>query len=164
MPLSVDGRWGRAVQRIASSAWFGKVMPRILPPIDRLLHRLTGGRVLISQLLVPTLLLTTTGRRSGEPRDVPLACVTEPGDTFVVVGSNFGQTHHPAWTVNLMADPQATVTWRRHRIPVEAELLDDDAKAAVWSDLLRIWPTYDTYVERSGRNLRAFRLRPVTPT
>jgi len=164
MPLSVDGRWGRFVQRIASSAWFGKVMPRILPPVDRLLHRLTGGRVLISQLLVPTLLLTTTGRRSGEPRDVPLACVAEAGDTFVVVGSNFGQAHHPAWTANLMADPRATVTWRRRRIPVEAERLDDDAKAAVWSDLLRIWPTYDTYVERSERNLRAFRLRPVSPS
>ena len=164
MPLSVDGRWGRAVQRIASSTWFGKVMPRILPPVDRLLHRLTGGRLVMSQLLVPTLMLTTTGRRSGEPRDVPLACVAEPDDTFVVVGSNFGQAHHPAWTANLMADPRATVTWRRQRIPVEAELLDDDAKAVVWSDLLRIWPTYDAYVERSGRNLRAFRLRPVTPT
>ena len=128
------------------------------------LYRLSRGRIGGKVGRAPVLLLTTTGRRSGEPRDVPLACVAEPDDTFVVVGSNFGQTHHPAWTANLMADPRATVTWRRRRIPVEAELLDDDAKAAVWSDLLRIWPTYDTYVERSGRNLRAFRLRPVTPT
>jgi deazaflavin-dependent oxidoreductase (nitroreductase family) len=162
MTMSVDGWWGRIVQRMAGARWFGRVAPQVVPPVDRALHRLSGGRFLLSQRLVPTLVLTTTGRRSGEARESPLACLAEPGGTFVVVGSNFGQAQHPAWTANLIAEPRATVTWERRRIDVRAELLDDAAKAAIWPELVRIWPTYDTYVERSGRNLRVFRLRPVS--
>ena len=161
MPLSVDGRWGRFVQRIASSAWFGKVMPRILPPVDRLLHRLTGGRVLISQLLVPTLVLTTTGRRSGEPRDVPLACVAEADDTFVVVGSNFGQAHHPAWTGNLLANADAVVSVGGKAEPVRAVLADGADREHLLEVLARVWPAYRTYQRRAaGRELRVFRLHP----
>ena len=167
MALTVDGWWGRGVQRMAGSRWFGRVAPKIVPPADRALHKVSGGRFLLSQRLVPTLVLTTTGRRTGQPRRAPLGCVVEPDGSFLVVGSNFGQDHHPAWTVNLMADPRATVAWQRRDIPVDARLLDDDEKAAVWPRLLAVWPTYDRYAERSGRDLRVFRLTPagtVTPT
>jgi deazaflavin-dependent oxidoreductase (nitroreductase family) len=123
------------------------------------LHKLTGGRVLLSAALVPSLVLHTVGAKSGEPRDAPLACLPD-GDGFYIVGSNFGREKHPAWTGNLLAHPDTEVTYRSRRIPMRARLLDADEKAAIWPELTRIWPTYDRYVERSGRDLRVFRLDP----
>ncbi len=151
---------GPAVRRMAGSAWFSKVAPSVIPPLDRLLHRVTGGRVLTSQALVPSIVLTTTGRKSGQARKVPLACMPEPGGSYVVVGSNFGREHHPAWTGNLLADPAAEVGDGGRVIPVTARLLEGDERAEVWPRLLKVWPVYARYVERSGRDLRIFRLTP----
>ena len=64
-------------------------------PTDRLLHKLTGGRVIVSRLLVPSMVLTTTGRKSGLPRESPLACVPDGPGRWYVVGSNFGREAHP---------------------------------------------------------------------
>jgi deazaflavin-dependent oxidoreductase (nitroreductase family) len=79
---------------------------------------------------------------------------------WYVVGSNFGQEKHPAWTANLLANPDAAVTTGGKRTDVRARLLDPDEKAEVWPRLIAVWPTYDRYVERSGRDLRVFRLDP----
>jgi deazaflavin-dependent oxidoreductase (nitroreductase family) len=105
--------------------------------------------------------LTTTGRRSGLERETPLACVPDDTGGWWVVGSNFGREQHPAWTANLIARPEATVSFAAKLTPVRAELLDDDAKAAVWPRLVAAWPAYDDYVESSGRNIRVFHLVPV---
>lgn len=78
-----------------------------------------------------------------------------------MVGSNFGREKHPAWTGNLIANPQASVVVRRKTTEVTARLLDDDEKAAVWPALVAVWPAYDDYVEVSGRNIRVFQLDPV---
>jgi deazaflavin-dependent oxidoreductase (nitroreductase family) len=160
MAFDVDGPVGRAMQKMATSAWFRKVGPKVVPPMDRVLNRVTGGRVVVSSLLVPSMVLTTTGRKSGEPRTCPLACMPD-GDGWFVVGSNFGREHHPAWTGNLIAEPRATVTYRGTTVPAVATLLDDAEKAEVWPRLVALWPAYDTYVEVSGRNIRVFRLAPV---
>ena len=77
-----------------------------------------------------------------------------------MVGSNFGRPEHPAWTGNLIANPDAEVSFGGRVTPVRAELLDDAAKEAIWPRLTTVWPTYDRYVDRSGRNLRVFLLRP----
>jgi deazaflavin-dependent oxidoreductase (nitroreductase family) len=77
-----------------------------------------------------------------------------------VVGSNFGKEHHPAWTANLLAHPEATVGYRGTVVPVTAELLDGDARDRAWADLRRVWPLYDRYEDRAGRSLRVFRLAP----
>jgi deazaflavin-dependent oxidoreductase (nitroreductase family) len=147
----------RAVQRVASTRAFAATGSKLFPPIDRLLSRVTGGRVALSQALVPSLELTTTGRKSGQPRRTPLATLPV-GDNFLVVGSNFGKENHPAWTANLLAEPKAVVTFKGQTIPVVARLLDADEKAKVWPDLLEVWPAWTAYTERSGRDLRVFRL------
>jgi deazaflavin-dependent oxidoreductase (nitroreductase family) len=157
--IDVGGPIGRAVQKVAGSAGFAKVAPRIVPPLDRAVSKLTGGRVVMSQALVPSLVLHATGAKTGQVRDTPLACLPK-GDGWYVVGSNFGREKHPVWTSNLLANPDAAVTFRGTRLDVRARLLDDDEKAEVWPDLTKLWPTYDRYVERSGRNLRVFRLDP----
>lgn len=160
--FSVDGPIGRATRSVATSAAFRKVAPAVVPPLDRALHRLTGGWVILSRALVPSLLLTTTGRVSGLLRKAPLACVPDEAGGWWVAGSNFGQEHHPAWTGNLIAEPAATVSYGRHTTDVRATLLDDDAKAEVWARLVAVWPAYDDYVRSSGRNIRVFHLVPAT--
>jgi deazaflavin-dependent oxidoreductase (nitroreductase family) len=147
-------------QRISGTAWFAKVAPTFVPRLDRALHRVSGGRLLLGQYLVPSIVLTTTGHRSGLPRQVPLACMPEPDGSFVVVGSNFGREKHPAWTANLLRDPKAEVGYRGRTIPVTARLLEGAERTEVWPRLLQVWPVYDKYVERSGRELRVFRLSP----
>lgn len=149
-----------SVQRMAGSAWFAKVGPKVVPPLDRALHRLSGGRFLLGQYIVPTLVLTAVGHRSGLPRQIPLACLPEPDGSFVVVGSNFGRENHPAWTTNLLNEPKVEVSYRGRTTPVTARLLEGAERAEVWPRLLAVWPTYDRYVERSGRELRVFRLEP----
>jgi deazaflavin-dependent oxidoreductase (nitroreductase family) len=163
MPLfSVEGRVGRTVQRVAGSRGFAPVAKHVIPPVDRTLNRLTRGRFVLSSLLVPSLVLTAKGAKSGQPRVTPLACAPQDDGTWVVVGSNFGQTKHPAWTANLLAHPDdVTVTFRGRTVPVRAELLTGEERERTWERVTRVWPTYNRYVELSGgRELRLFRLDP----
>ena len=111
MPSPTDSAIGRAVQKVAGTRAFALVGSKVFPPIDRVVSKLTGGRVVLSAALVPSLVLTTTGRKSGQQRRTPLATLPIDDD-FLVVGSNFGKEHHPAWTANLMANPKATVTFK----------------------------------------------------
>ena len=89
-------------------AGFGKsrafaVLGRALVPADRVLLRISGGRFGVGAAVgLRTLLLTTIGRRSGSPRQVPLLYV-ERGGGYVVIGSNWGGEEHPAWSANLLA-------------------------------------------------------------
>jgi deazaflavin-dependent oxidoreductase (nitroreductase family) len=154
-----ESRISKAVQRVASTRAFAATGSKVFPPIDRLVSKVTGGRVALSASMVPSMVLTTTGRKSGEPRKTPLATL-QVDNGFLVVGSNFGKEHHPAWTLNLLANPEATVTFKGDDIPVVARMLDADEKADVWPDLLKIWPAWTAYTERSGRDLRVFKLTP----
>lgn len=162
MQLDVQGPVGRFVQSVARRPRFQATAGRFMPAIDRFVSRLTRGRFVVSQLLVDTLVLTATGAKSGLPREAPLATLVD-GDGWFVVGSNFGGDKHPAWSANLLKNPDATVTHRGRTVPVRARLLDDAEKAEVWPRLLTVWPTYDSYAARSGRNLRVFRLEPLEP-
>lgn len=159
-PTPLQRTAGPLFQRISAARWFSRIGPRIVPPLDRALHRASGGRFLLGQALIPSLMLTTTGAKSGLPRRVPLACMPEPGGGWIVVGSNFGREHHPAWTGNLLRHPEAEVTFRGRTVPVTARLLDGDERAAIWPRLVRVWPVYDRYRERVTRELRIFRLTP----
>ena len=158
--VDVNGPVGRVVQRVAGSHAFAPVARHVVPRLDRALNRATGGRFVLSALLVPSLVLTARGARTGEPRTTPLATLPEEGGSFLVVGSNFGQPRHPAWTANLLKNPDATVTYAGRTIPVSAQLLEGDQRAQAWPRLIEVWPVYDRYVEMSGRDLRVFRLVP----
>ena len=149
---------GRVTQWMAASRGFRAVGPKVVPPLDRFLSRVTGGRVVLSGAMVPSLVLETTGAKTGQRRTTPLACLPEDDGSFLVVGSNFGRERHPAWTANLIANPGATVTFRGRTTSVRATLLDAGEKATVWPRLTAVWPNYDRYTEVSGRDLRVFRL------
>jgi deazaflavin-dependent oxidoreductase (nitroreductase family) len=143
------------VRRAGHTRWLSRLGP-LLVPADRVVGRLTRGRV-VALGLVPSLVLTTTGRRSGLPRSNPLLYVAD-GDAYVLVGSNWGRPAHPAWALNLLAEPRATVTLGGATFPVRATLVTGAERERLWRLATRVWPAYDTYVARSGRAVRVFRL------
>src|SRR4051794_3112251 len=157
-PVKLDSRLGRAVQRAAQKSSFSPAALKVAPFLDKAVSKVTGGRFTLTSLIVPTVVLTTTGAKSGLPRTTPLACMPDGDGVFYVVGSNFGTEKHPAWSGNLIASPKATVVYAGQTIPVDAQLLSDEEKAEVWPRLTKVWPTYDTYVTKTDRNLRVFRL------
>lgn len=156
--VDVNGPVGRAVQKVAASQAFVPVAKHVVPHVDRALNRLTRGRFVVAALLAPSLVLTARGAKSRQPRTTPLVTLPDDDGSFLVVGSNFGQPRHPAWTGNLLTHPEATVTYRGETFPVHAQLLTGEERAQAWPRLTRIWPVYDRYAERSGRELRVFRL------
>ncbi|TCB96206.1 nitroreductase family deazaflavin-dependent oxidoreductase [Micromonospora zingiberis] len=150
---------GALTRRLGRHRWFGTAM-RLLVPADRAIGRLTRGRV-VALGLVPSLVITTTGRRSGKPRSNPLLYVPD-GDGYVVIGSNWGQAQQPAWALNLLALPEAEVDVAGRRMPVRAELATGAERDRLWRLLVEEWPAYQAYVERAGgREIRIFRLVPA---
>ncbi|GAA3225835.1 nitroreductase/quinone reductase family protein [Actinocorallia longicatena] len=147
-------------QWLAGTGAFAAVGPTLVPRMDKAVHRLSGGRLLMSRTLVPTLLLITTGHRTGRQRLAPMTCVPEADGSFLVVGSNWGREEHPNWSISLLRRPHATVVYRGYEIPVLAQLVEDPERSYVWPRLLSVWPVYDRYALRSGRRLRVFRLVP----
>ncbi|UIX33219.1 nitroreductase family deazaflavin-dependent oxidoreductase [Streptomyces sp. GQFP] len=150
----------KAVQRVSSAPAFARIAPHVVPALDRAVHRLTRGKVLLSAQLLPGVVLTVRGAKSGLPRRTPLACMPEGdgGDSWLLIGSNFGRTGHPAWTANLLAHPDAEVSWKGEDIPVTAQLLAGEERAAAWKALLAFWPPYATYQARVEREIRIFRI------
>jgi len=153
----------RIVQKVSSTRGFAKVAPHVIPALDRAVHRLTRGKVLLSAQMLPGVILTSTGARSGLARRTPLACMPEEeGRSWILIGSNFGRDGHPAWTANLLAHPDAEVSWKGADIPVRATLLTGEERAAVWKTALAFWPPYATYQARVEREIRLFRIVRTT--
>lgn len=160
MTVRRDSFLGRQIERMGHSELFKVLGPRIAPRLDKVVHKLTGGRVLPSARFLPGLLLTTTGSKTGQPRTVPIACFQE-GDDLVVVGSNFGRDKHPAWSGNLLKTPEAVVDFRGEVFDVAARRATDEEVEALWPRFVRRWPAFDTYRKRTdaaGRDIRVFYL------
>ena len=148
------------VRRVGRTRWFARI-GRATSRIDRWLHRTSRGRFsVLGRPTLPHLVLTTTGRTSGQPREAVLLYAVD-GDGWVLIGSNWGQERHPAWSGNLLADPHATVTVAGSTTPVVATLADADERARLLPALLAVWPAYADYADRTDRELRVFRLAPA---
>ena len=91
-----------------------------------------------------TLLLTTTGRKSGEPRELPLI-YGRSGDDYLIVASKGGADAPPAWYVNLQADPQVEVQVKGDRFKARARDATPDEKPEMWKTMTAEWPAYDAY-------------------
>ncbi|MCG8928168.1 nitroreductase family deazaflavin-dependent oxidoreductase [Lentzea sp. CC55] len=126
---------------------------------DRLLYKLTGGKVgLVSFSGQKGLTLITTGAKTGERRENQVQYVAD-GESMLVVGSNWGKPHHPAWTANLLKNPDVRVNVRGDVRDVRATLLQGAEREEAWARMVRAWPAFQDYVKRSGgRELRVFRL------
>lgn len=163
-----DARWGSSDSMLARIATrFASTRPgswtvRKLTPLDRrVLVRSDGRRTLLGPIGAPTLLLQTVGRKTGQPRVSPLLFARD-GDSVIVVGSNFGQAHHPAWTGNLLATPEAVAIVAGQRIPVTAALLEGDEAETAYQKMVAVTSVYSTYRGRTDRQIRVFRLTPTS--
>lgn len=140
---------------------FRRVAPRLLPPLERGLSRATGGRVQVSGLLVPSLVLHSTGAKSGTVRDTVLMYTPDGHGRAIVAGTSFARERHPSWTYNLLAHPDASIAVRGRRLAVRASLLSGADGEAAWRRIEQQWPGYRSYERDSGRTVRLFLLQPV---
>jgi deazaflavin-dependent oxidoreductase (nitroreductase family) len=122
-------------------------------------YRETDGEVGYIWNGVPTLLLTTTGRKSGQPRTTPLI-YAQDGDNYLVVASKGGAPAHPQWYRNLLAEPSAEIQIRGERMNVTARTAADDEKARLWGIVSGVWPNYDVYQSRTERPIPVVVLTP----
>jgi len=129
-------------------------------PFDKLVLKLTGGRHGAAPKLIPELVLTTTGRRSGEPRSNPVLYLEEDG-AFVVIGSNYGRKHHPAWTYNLTANPAATIRIGDREDAVRARRATPEEFESYWPRFIGVWAGWKTYRRMTDREFRMFVLEPT---
>jgi deazaflavin-dependent oxidoreductase (nitroreductase family) len=106
--------------------------------------------------------LTTTGRRSGQPRTCLLTSPLQLGDTVVIVASRGGDSRHPDWYHNLLAHPEVQVsvggTPKERRI---ARVATDDERVELWPRAVRVYPSYDKYQAKTTRRIPMVLLEPV---
>jgi deazaflavin-dependent oxidoreductase (nitroreductase family) len=115
-------------------------------------YRETGGERGYHWRGTTILLLSSVGRRSGEPRTTPLIHRTD-GDRWVVVASKGGAPANPGWYENLRADPEATIEVRAETVPVRASTAEGEERARLWSLMTEVWPAYDDYQARTEREI-----------
>jgi len=116
---------------------------RFLHHLDKIVFKLSGGRQTMVSVVagLPSIMLTSTGAKSGQQRITPLVGIPE-GENYIVIASNFGNKHHPGWYYNLLAHPKITVTLNGQSKPCAAR------------------PGYNSYLQRSGREIAVFLLEP----
>ena len=160
-PSRPRGRLFTAYARIFGTTrpaiWFSRL---VLWNVDPLLLRLTGGRVSLGPGL-PTVLLETTGARTGERRRHAVIYFHD-GDDVIVVASKFGFPEHPAWYHNARANPDVRV----NDLPFRAEVVADETERdRLWAMADNVLPAYATYRERAartGRTIPILRLRSLS--
>ena len=123
-------------------------------------YRLTGGLIGGRFGRVRMLLLTTTGRKSGRRRTTPLVYL-EDGDHLVVIASNGGHPNHPAWWLNLKADPHATVQVGARRLAVTAEEAEGEERDRLWRAVVDVNRGYEGYQRSTSRRIPVVLLRPA---
>ena len=116
------------------------------------LFRATGGKIGGRMLGCPVLLLVATGRKTGRERTTPLLYL-EDGDRQVIVASNGGAAKSPVWWLNLKANPEAKVEVTGRKAGVRAREARGEEKARLWERLVRMYPSYRSYQEKTDREI-----------
>jgi len=133
---------------------------RLFSSVHRTVVKLTGGRLLTGYKGEPMILLTTTGRRTGQARTWPLTGL-RVGDGWAVAASNGGHDHHPAWYLNLEADPAATVQDGRRTTAVRARVTDGAERDALYERFVAYLDNYAQYQRATERVIPVVLLEPV---
>lgn len=151
------------VIRISSTRCGAWLFSHTAHRLDRLTIRLSKGRFSLTGILagLPVVTLTTIGARSGQPRTVPLVGIPE-GDKVVLIASNFGRAHHPAWYHNLRVNPQATLAIHGQARTYVAREMTGPERAAYWRKAVDLNLGYAAYEARTrGREIPVMVLTPL---
>ncbi len=142
-------------------SWF---FARTLHHLDRPILRLTGGRQSMTNMLsgLPVVTVTTIGAKSGQPRSLPLVAIPD-GEDVILIASNYGQKHHPAWYYNLHAYPEAQLTYTGKTVAYHARETDGEERERCWQRAVDLYSGYASYKARAGhRQIGVFLLTPQT--
>jgi F420H(2)-dependent quinone reductase len=125
---------------------------RVATTLHTQLIKRTGGKLGGRMFKQPMMLLTTTGRRSGQPRTTPLLCIRD-GDRYLAIGSYGGDDRTPQWVQNLQANPDASIELEGETIPVRARIATPEEKKALWPKATAAYKGYDGYQRRTSRDI-----------
>jgi deazaflavin-dependent oxidoreductase (nitroreductase family) len=148
-----DRAWSRFSSSMPAS------MLRLSGKMNVPLYRMTRGRVGGRVGRAPVLLLTTTGRKSGQQRTAPVLYMRD-GERLVVIGSNAGNARAPAWALNLRANPEASVEVRADKQQVRARVTEGDERADLWKRFNEQYAGFDDYAGKTTRDIAVFVLEP----
>ncbi len=140
-----------------------KTMSKVNVAIYRWTGGLLGSKWRVGSAFpwgVPVLLLTTIGRKSGQPRTAPLLFI-EDGDKVVVVGSQGGLPKHPLWYKNLVATPECEVQIKRRKMKMKARTATPEERAALWPKLVAHYPDFASYATWTDRIIPVVILEPA---
>lgn len=140
---------------------FGSIAVKLMSVVNVWAYRLTGGW-LGSRFRygAPVCLVTMVGRKTGQPRTVPLLYL-QRGEELLLVASKGGMSHHPVWYHNMMANPRVEVEIGRQKQTMVVRRATDDEKSRLWPELVKMYPDYDGYQARTTRNIPVLILSPA---
>ena len=150
--------------RIGAIPWMPKLLPQITAT-DKFIQRVTKGRLTILDVAgLPNLMLTVKGRKSGVARTTPLLCVPyENGN--LIAGSNFGGEKKPVWVVNIRAAIEkgelVGVGANGHQFQARPREVTGPERDELWAHMIKTWPNYARYAQRTDRTIPVFLLDPV---
>jgi F420H(2)-dependent quinone reductase len=131
----------------------------LMTHIHSFLFRATRGRFGRSVRGAPVLVLETRGRKTGKVRSVPLLYVKDAGD-WIVMASSGGDPGNPAWYMNIEAEPRVTVVTESGRRSALAMMTEGEERDQLFGQLVAVYPSFESYRERTARELPVVRLRP----
>jgi F420H(2)-dependent quinone reductase len=138
-----------------------KLIMRAMSALNTRVYRLSNGKWMGRFASgAPVCLLTTKGRKSGQRRTVPLLYL-EDGNDLIVVASQGGAPQHPAWYLNLEADPKGEVEIGRRRVSVVARQVSQGERGLLWPRLVTMYPHYEKYQRQTTRLIPVVRLAPA---
>jgi F420H(2)-dependent quinone reductase len=132
---------------------------RVVGKLNVPIYRLTRGRLMNKVGSGPVMLLTSTGRRSGQPRTAPVL-YGQDGERLVAISSNGGNHNTPGWAYNLMANPDAEVEIRGRRQLVRARVAEGEERARLWQHMNDVYGGFDDYDANVSRDIAVFVLEP----
>lgn len=143
--------------KIGAISWMPKLLPQITW-VDKRIQGLSGGSWSVLRIAgLPNLMLTVPGRKSGVPRTTPLLCVPY-GNDHLIAGSYFGGPKTPVWVANIRAADQVTVSVQgKSHVAVPREIGDDE-RPTIWAHMVKTWPNFEKYAERTDRKIPLFLL------
>lgn len=125
---------------------------RFLGTLHGSLYRLSRGKIGGKLGQLPVLLLTTTGRKSGQPRTWPLGYLRD-GERLIIVASASGEPKHPAWYLNLRADPRVTVQLGGEEVVMYAKTATGAERVQLWDQLIVVFPAFAEYQQKTAREI-----------